>query len=84
MYNRNKPAFPVPCTINENGIYTTMSSVDGGNDLVGFSKREYFAAMAMQGLLSNSVTYQGHSSESEIAAQAVWMADALLTQLEKL
>lgn len=47
-------------------------------DQVGLSKREQFAAMAMQGLLSCD-----NSESSHIAAQrAVECADALLFELE--
>lgn len=53
--------------------------------------REYFAAMALQGLLSNSTIRENHNEdvttieeEAEIFAyQAVRYADALLGELEK-
>jgi hypothetical protein len=46
--------------------------------LPGLTKREYFAAMAMQGLLADSTvpTFQ-------VAEHAVIQADALLKELEK-
>lgn len=50
----------------------------------GLSKREHFAAMAMNGLLSN----QDHSSESwndqdQIAEKALSMADELIKSLNE-
>ena len=45
----------------------------------GFTKREYFAAMAMQGLLANAE--YGSSASSEIARLAIGQADELLKQL---
>jgi hypothetical protein len=57
----------------------------------GLTKREHFAAMAMQGFLSNSWQAQsldelGESSAQQMQAVAeisLAMADALLSQLEK-
>ena len=47
---------------------------------VGLTKRELFAAMAMQGLLSGCIA----TSEGEtIFKDAVELADSLLTELEK-
>jgi hypothetical protein len=48
---------------------------------IGVTKREYFAAMAMQGLLANPA-YADYSTESK-ASSAVACADALLKELEK-
>lgn len=45
----------------------------------GLTKRELFAAMAMQGLLASEVT----ATHEEFAASAVEQADALLAALEK-
>lgn len=44
----------------------------------GLTKREYFAAMAMQGLCADSM-----APTFQIAEQAVIQADALLKELEK-
>lgn len=46
----------------------------------GLTKREHFAAMAMQGILSAD---GGSSSYSGLAAEACKHADALLYQLDK-
>jgi hypothetical protein len=47
---------------------------------IGLSKREYFAAKALQGLLSNSYSNGSYSSYAESAVQ---FADALLEELSK-
>lgn len=45
----------------------------------GLTKREYFAAMAMQGYLAS----YGRANAEHVAKIAVECADALLTELEK-
>lgn len=47
----------------------------------GLTKREYFAAMAMQGFISNS--FIGKFSPAEIVKLSVETADALIAQLNK-
>lgn len=53
----------------------------------GLTKREYFAAMAMQGMIdatqanSTAFDFELASGQSEIARHAVSMADALLAAL---
>jgi hypothetical protein len=74
--NKNQPAFPI-------SEEATDRIIDDIRIFTGLSKREMIAAMAMQGFQSNSTTYQGHSSNAELAQQAVEMADALLTELSK-
>lgn len=49
----------------------------------GLSKREYFAVMALQGLIANPELSQGYSSCMEKAQEAVELADALLAELSK-
>lgn len=67
------PAFPVP--LNAGQSYSTHSPCDG------LTKRELFAAMAMQGLLA----FQGQKiSPSDVANDAVVNADALLDLLAEL
>jgi hypothetical protein len=55
---------------------------DGGIDRPqeGLNIREYFAAKALQGLLSNSYSNGSYSSYAESAVQ---FADALLEELSK-
>lgn len=55
----------------------------------GLTKREYFAAMSMQGMLSHpdvmrsNEDYEHESIAHAVAYQSVIMADALLKELEK-
>lgn len=50
--------------------------------VLGLTKREYFAAMAMQGLASYNGTMDEHNPETN-ASRAVEIADALLKELDK-
>lgn len=59
-------------------------SFDDCGDIVislGLTKREYFAAMAMQGLLAN--VDDGQMAFGSISHEAVCYADALIVQLNK-
>lgn len=47
----------------------------------GLSKREYFAAMALQGLITNGNF--AYNDYSDAARKAVTAADTLLTELSK-
>jgi len=50
----------------------------------GLTKREHFAAMAMQGILSNPYWFeQGYYGESLVGTNALKYADALLAELER-
>lgn len=49
-------------------------------DYVGVSKREQFAAMAMQGMLSKGWEHLG---EVHMAQKAIKLADALIEELNK-
>lgn len=63
-----KPAFP--CYISETELHES-----------GLTKREYFAAMAMQGLLAS---YSQHDLTEfrELACDAFLMADAMIKESE--
>jgi len=65
MKNADKPALPT-LTYNE-------SSGTPNGHFKGLTKREYFAAMVIQGK---------NGDPKEIAEHAVWVADELLKQLE--
>lgn len=72
MNKANVPAFPVP--LNPGEAFKFNGEVDG------LTKRELFAAMAMQGLLANAE----RDAEAEgFARDAVRSADALLAELAK-
>ena len=66
----DSPAFAKAAFANEYGIDAPQE---------GLTKREYFAAMAMQGLLAN----YGSSYSVQNTMEAVYMADALIEELNK-
>lgn len=81
MKNRNEPAFPE--------VDSNCEAADGGVSSVystgGLTKREYFASMAMQGMitalrLDSSPTW---GDSIEISRCAVVAADALIDELAK-
>ena len=51
--------------------------------IIGLTIREYFAAMAMQGLCQGYFDKQNDIRPAEIAEASVFIADALLNELEK-
>ena len=63
-----QPAFPA-------------SQSNFNKDEAGLTKREYFAAMAMQGLLSGR-NIEGYNRPSEFAELSVQFADELIKQLK--
>lgn len=68
MEEKNKPINPIS-DLNEHPSL-----------LFGLTKREYFAAMAMQGLISDQ-TYLRPNKSVEICQRAIEIADELLKQL---
>jgi hypothetical protein len=87
MNNSQKPINPI---FNEYGWPRKSDDLNPKADgLIGLTKREYFAGLAMQGIMSNShwlKIQEGMSTEGleEMnAAIAVQAADRLLKQLEK-
>ena len=64
-------------------INPTERPISGGGTLqtFGLTKREYFAALAMQGYMANK--YTPHHNPEYIADYAVECAEALLSELEK-
>ena len=64
----------------ENGECGAFACASDGAHQAGLNKREYFAGLAMQGMLANPETY----GDIEMFMQvAVKNADALLKELEK-
>lgn len=69
-------------------IYPSEKLVDGGHPMLdnvkvktkGLTKREYFAGLAMQGLLAKEGVW---SSDEILAQRSIEIADELLKQLEK-
>jgi uncharacterized SAM-binding protein YcdF (DUF218 family) len=77
LKNKDLPAFACVAMSGDNGYQQD-----------GLTKREYFAGLAMQGLLTrvpyrhNGETDLGVLESQRIAEEAVIMADKLLNQLE--
>ena len=67
----NEPAFSKPAFYHPDG------AIDLPNN--GLTKREYFAAMAMQGLLAK----YGSDYQVQNAKEAIYWADALIEELNK-
>jgi len=63
-----------------NGVVLPNDQVDYGD--VGLTKRELFAAMAMQGICGDGIPGSHHRPD-ETARDAVAYADALLKELAK-
>jgi hypothetical protein len=77
MSKANEPAFPV--TVTE-----LWSAGTAGNTPDGLTKREYFAVMAMQGMLASLNGFdRSESFCAYVAEGAVAQADALIAELEK-
>jgi len=90
MKNSDMPANPIA---NDKGCPTSTKNgcdrVDDGfvenfGSMIGLTKREHFAAMAMQGMLANPAMIDVHNKESIewIAKHAIGQADELLKELE--
>ena len=76
MSNSDMPAMPLT---NEQ-----IDAIERGGEYFGLTKREHFAAMAMQGILTNKMYEPPRRNKfKEMAEDAAAMADALLGELEK-
>jgi len=77
MTNSEQSAFPAMDMNNNLGIDRLELRYEG------LTKREYFAVMAMQGLLSADAKYGNRTDDREsLAKDAIAHADELLKQLE--
>lgn len=80
MKNGNYPINPI---VSDEGFVTSECHYNE-TALNGLTKREYFAGLAMQGLLSANAMYKGRTDEIALLCQdAIAHADELLKQLEK-
>lgn len=77
--NGNAPAHPTPHVWAERWEMIEKIKESEG----GLTKRELFAAMAMQGLVGNSDPDISDWSDFQVASFAVKQADALLDALER-
>lgn len=73
--NSNYSAYP-QVAFDDRGALTTL----GMQEFQGLTKREYFAGLAMQGLLAKEGVW---SSDEILAQRSIEIADELLKQLEK-
>ena len=77
MSNAEQSVHPHTRTVRDGGYMKTITEP-------GLTKRELFAAMAMQGMLSNPAICDMTSGEaSQVALWANQCADALLAELAK-
>jgi hypothetical protein len=80
MKNGKQPIAPMP--------YNNLDGTIQHDVYSGLTKREYFAGLAMQGLLTRVPNRHGNEVDlgvlesKRIASEAVYMADALLAELE--
>ena len=77
MKNGDMPIKPI---FNDAGICTSPIHLNS-NDPIGLTKREHFAAMAMQGILANQRLQMDKTAEG-VAICAINHADALLSALD--
>lgn len=77
MENKNQPAFPDPMRAAPESV----SNQDAHLNPTGLTKREYFAGLAMQALIS-SHPGQAHNQAQGVTVAVAW-ADQLLKELEK-
>ncbi len=92
MKNSEQPI--TPCMMQQVGETTFRANryndpKEYNRPMIGLTKREHFAAMAMQGLLSNPDWMNEHEGQkyimqdSVISEVAIKIADALLKELER-
>lgn len=87
MKSKNQPAFPVEVSVDEKGNLRGSQTSNFSGFEIGLTKREYFTAKAMQGLLSNSGWMKKYEGEKYlmqtdvIAKIAIQTADAILDKL---
>lgn len=93
MTNGNAPAYPSDHEYTEGGYDGLDAPVIVHKTSFGLTKREYFAAMAMQGMISNpyfaenaprtEISEGVESLDQHLVRRAVQVADALTTELNK-
>ena len=76
----DKPAFPHSVAVGPSGDVYSSGELFPGAD--GLTRRELFAAMAMQGILANEGA-DATSYEANVSVHAVAHADALTAELDK-
>ena len=87
MKTKNQPAFPVEVSVDENGNLRGSQTSNFSGFEMGLTKREYFTAKAMQGLLSNPEWMKEYKGEKYlmqtdiVADVAIKTADTILAKL---
>ena len=76
----DQPAYPCEVTWGEDGIQGRQTGNSSGI-CTGMTLRQYYAGLAMQGMLANAEITR--PNEVCISEAAVKIADALLAELEK-
>ena len=75
---KKQPAFPVEVSVDGNGNLKGFQTSQFSEYEMGLTKREYFAAKAMQGLISKQeIIY----NPELIAEMSIEIADIILTKL---
>ena len=87
MNNSDMPAMP-HSAMKPNSVYQQEYAVMGADasmttEYTGLSKREHFAAMAMQGMVSGALANGSTFDYVDVADFALKQADALLKELDK-
>jgi len=82
MKNADMPAMPTRDAIEDCGPDGSQGPHMVEVSYAGLTKREYFAALAMQGLLAAEAGEAVFSSDAALVSCAVRHADALLARLE--
>ena len=78
MRNSDLPAMPIPN--GADGAPWSISDMGNPGHVFGLTKREYFAGLAMQGLLAGN---PNNLTLNDVADIATDQADALLAALEQ-
>jgi len=78
--NGGMPAMPLPIAMSEQECLT-VNDYEGNKESGGLTKREHFAGLAMQGILSNNDWIA--VGWEDTARRAINAADTLLKELEK-
>jgi len=85
--NPNEPINPCEVGFEDSKIIGERQVSNTTAQVNGLTKREYFAALAMQGILAGHYGYfEGNSDVSvpdEVAKYAIYNADALIKELNK-
>ena len=79
----NEPAFPQAGLHIEGGLYRVETAGMSLDDVVGLTKREYFAGLAMQGIVSDINVKLDEKGCISVAKMSLNCVDALLEELSK-